>query len=127
MSRENWIREDGLGEDKLFKTHKSLRHKWQWSDIKHIKYTRRPGGGFSEKEMDSSQVSFAKIYPWEFEAIHWHSEYEARVSYEGEEAMSKKGIRTRLEAQVEAEGLAAKWIEQIKKDYSKLVTKSKVI
>lgn len=120
MSRENWIREDGLEEDKLFKSHKNLKYKWQWSDIKHIKYTKRQSGGFDEKEMDSSQVSFANIYDWKLTAVHWHSEYEAYVSYRGERIISEKGIKIRLDAQIKAEELLVTWL---KEEYSKMVGK----
>lgn len=108
MNKENWIREDGLGEDKLFKTHKNLRCKWRWADIMHTP--------------NSSQVSLAEVYDWELQAIHWHDEYKAEVRYNDKHIISKGGLKTRLETQIQAEKLLFEWL---KNEYSEIGKKFK--
>ncbi len=101
MSSEDKIREDGLEEDALCESHESLRYRWQWSGVRHL-----------APDTDTSQVSFANAYDWTLEAIHWTSEYEARIRYNGEQITSKKGIGTRLHAQIIAEGLIVTFLRE---------------
>jgi len=125
MSEEKRIHKAGLREDRLFKTHKNLKCRWQWSD----------GGQLSSKP---SQISLVYMYDkvrdrlWTLEAILGHDtiretvEYTAEVSY-GDMSnrrciIDEEGIKTRLEAQIRAEKLLLEWL---KEEYSKIKKKMK--
>lgn len=111
MSREDHIRKDGLEEDKMFKTHKDLKFKWQWSR----------GGKPSTKR---SQVCFSELYDrkenrlWKLKAVYWYDQFEAVVEYGGNHLVSKEGFKTRMEAQIGAEKLLFGWLTD---EYTKIV------
>ena len=62
------------------------------------------------------QVSCCKIEEWGLEAVQWFTgdvvNYEANIIFAGDTIASKRGFKTRLDAQIGAEKLLRDWINK---------------
>jgi len=96
--------------DNLLSKDKRLKYNWRWSRI---------ASQIPEEELRKwthFQCSGCKIREWELEATQWGSgddvTYEATIDYNGAYITGKEGFETRIDAQIGAENILKKWIQE---------------
>lgn len=106
--------------DDLCSADNRLKLKWKWSRI---------ATGASKWELKTwthFQCSIAELGSWTLEATQWGDDaecrYEPSIMYLGDTVAKGKEVKTRLEAQINAEQLLINWItEQNKQIQSRLL------
>lgn len=111
MTIDDVIDNTGKGKDRKGTLRDGLRYKWRW-----VMRRQLSGGADSDTRRLPCQSCFAETHTplgwWRFEAVDWHSSYEARAKLDNRIAIHEDGLPTRLEAQRRAEVLAIEFCER---------------
>lgn len=113
MTKDNISDNTGTGVDLMI--NENLNWQWQW-----LMQCQLSQADKNDKRRLPCQTCFAKVETnlgeWTFEAIDWHSDYEARVELNNHLLVRRDKIPSRAEAQQIAETLAIDFARQILKE-----------